>query len=188
MAWNHDHLTDAAAEDRALDWSVGGMREVTERLSVSRPADPAAAFTAVAEAVWWATIIDARLVRQYTDVYDAVLTEHAPAQRAMVEETLTGLRFVRNMMGNRAARIDFIGPPAAVGGDGVVAAWTWRPVPEPALGALPPEARPWEMTRYRAYEAWLAGRTIGEVFEHAAGFLNLAATRAADSDALAGHQ
>jgi hypothetical protein len=45
------------------------------------------------------------------------------------------------------------------------------------------------MTRYRAYDAHLAGHTIGEVFGRAAAFLDLAAAEAAavtDISAFAG--
>ena len=155
------------------------MLDVTERLSVFRPADEAAALTALAEAVWWVTIIDARLVRQYTDIYDAVLADHVAVQRPAIEGTLAGLRFVRNMTSGPVGHVDFIGPPTDPGRhDGVVAAWTWKRVPELSLASLPERVRPWEMTRYRAYKAWLADRTVGEVFERAARFLNLAATRA----------
>jgi hypothetical protein len=192
VAWNRHHLRDAAAEDRALDWSIAGMRDVTDRLWVGHPADAAAAFTAVAEAVWWVTIIDARLVRQYTDLYDDVLTAYTAVPPPVIEGTLAGLRFVRNMMSFRGGRVDFIAPPAGPGDeDSVAAAWTWNRVPEPALGPLPATVRPWETNRYRAYEAWLAERTVGEVFERATAFLNLAASQAApstDADAFAGQQ
>ena len=179
MAWNRDHLRDSAAEDRALAWSIAGMRDVTEQLSLCQPADQAAALTAVTEAVWWVTIIDARLVRQYTDLYDGVLAARVAVRRPVIEGTLAGLRFARNMMSDQAPRVDFIGPPACPGADdGVVAAWMWKRVPELALGPLSARVRPWETTRYRAYTAWLAGRTVGEVFGLAAPFLNLAASRA----------
>ena len=172
---------------------MAGMRDVTERLSLDRPADPAAAFTAVAEAVWWVTIIDARLVRQYTDLYDDVLAAHATVQRPVIEGTLAGLRFVRNTMSFPHERADFIRPPAYPGGGdgGVVAAWMWQRMPEAALGRLPATMRPWEANRYRAYRACVADRTVGEVFGRAAAFLNVAASRAAPSSragALAGRQ
>jgi hypothetical protein len=48
-------------------------------------------------------------------------------------------------------------------------------VPEPALA---PRGQAWELTRYLAYQAHLAGRTIGEVFGRAAAFLELAAVNA----------
>ena len=76
-----------------------------------QPVDQAAALTAVTEAVWWVTIIDARLVRQYTDLYDGVLAARVAVQRPVIEGTLAGLRFVRNMMSDQVRRVDFIGPP-----------------------------------------------------------------------------
>ena len=48
-------------------------------------------------------------------------------------------------------------------------------MPEPDLGSLPPRRQAWEMTRYRAYQAQLAGHPIGETFGQAAAFLKLAA-------------
>jgi len=57
-------------------------------------------------------------------------------------------------------------------------AWTWNPVPEPPLGSLLPRARAWEMARYRAYQARLAGHTIGEIFERTTAFLEWVAARA----------
>ena len=44
-------------------------------------------------------------------------------------------------------------------------------MPEPDLGSLPPRGQAWEMTRYRAYQAQLAGHTIGET-SAAAAFLS----------------
>ena len=60
-------------------------------------------------------------------------------------------------------------PPAPL------AAWTWKPVPEPALGALTPRGRAWEMNRYQAYQDQLASRAVGETFTQAAAFLGIAA-------------
>jgi hypothetical protein len=60
---------------------------------------------------------------------------------------------------------------------------------EPALASLPPRGQAWETTRYRAYQAQLAGRAIGEAFGRAAAFLKLAAANApaiADADVQAG--
>ena len=180
--WNRDHLTDAAAEERALEWSLTGMDDVIERLGVHQPADQAAAFEAVGEAVWWVTIIDARMIRQYMDLYDAVLAALVPAQHTMIEGTLAGLRFVRNQMGEDLQQAGFIEPPADAGdGDAMTAAWRWAHLPEPGLAALPGHMQPWEMTRYQAYEDWLAGNSVGRVFQRAGDFLNLAASRAAAS-------
>jgi hypothetical protein len=48
--------------------------------------------------------------------------------------------------------------------------------------------RSWELTRHRAYETWLAGRTVWEVFGRVTDFLNVAAAEAVaapDVDAFA---
>jgi hypothetical protein len=178
--WNHDHLTDAVAEERALEWSLTGMQDVVEQLAMGRPADQAAA-GAVAEAVWWVTIIDARLIRQYMDIYDAVLAERPAAQHPMIEGTLAGLRFVRNQMGADLQQAGFIEPPAEADTETVTAAWRWAHLPEPDLSEQPAHMQPWELTRFQAYEQWLAGTAVGRVFDRAAGFLNLAAGQAAAS-------
>jgi hypothetical protein len=180
VRWNREHLTDAAAEQRALEWSLAGMQDVTERLALCRPEeDGVVAFSAVAEAVWWVTIIDARLIRQYMDIYEAVLAAHDPAQRSMVEGTLSGLRYVRNQTTSETISAEFISPPAGAKGYGVPAAWGWNHIAEPALDDLPEDVRSWELTRYQEYEAWLAGNVVGDVFQRATGFLDLAVARVA---------
>ena len=55
-------------------------------------------------------------------------------------------------------------------------------MPEPTLASLPPRGKAWEMSRYRAYEAQLAGHTIGEIFGRAAGFLMTAAKATSMTD------
>jgi hypothetical protein len=40
--------------------------------------------------------------------------------------------------------------------------------------SMPPRGQEWEMSRYQAYQGYLAGRTIGETFNRAAAFLVLA--------------
>jgi hypothetical protein len=179
VSWNRDHSTDAAAEERALEWSLTGMRHVMERLTAGQPADEPDAFGAVAEAVWWVTIIDARMIRQYMDIYDAVLAAHAPDQQPTIEGTLAGLRFVRNQLGEDTPRPGFIDPPVPLDNrEAVIAAWRWNHLPEPDLAELPAHMQPWEMTRFQAYEQWLAGKSVSLVFHRAASFLNLAASRA----------
>ena len=44
--------------------------------------------------------------------------------------------------------------------------------------SLAPRGRAWELARYRAYQAYLAGHPIGHTFGRAAEFLNLAAANA----------
>ena len=101
----------------------------------------------------------------------------AAAQRKMTEDTFGGLRFVRNQMGYDAGHAEFVQPlDQGSGADGPrVAAWTWRSVREPALITLTPRGREWELTRYRAYQARLAGHPIGETFALATAFLGLVA-------------
>ena len=48
-------------------------------------------------------------------------------------------------------------------------------MPEPTLASLTSRAQEWEMTRYRSYQAELAGRAVGESFTRASAFLQLAA-------------
>ena len=52
---------------------------------------------------------------------------------------------------------------------------------EPKLATLTPRGQAWEMTRYQAYQAQLAGHTIGETFTRASAFLQQAV---ADAPAL----
>ena len=176
-AWNREHMSDPAAGASALVWSITAMSEATDRLPRVRAWNRPRAFTVINEAVWWITIVDATLVRHHPDAYDTVMTSQAPAQRQLVEETLAGLRFVRNRIGDEADLGEFIEPgdPSPGAGQRRITGWAWKPLPEPALGSLAPRGQAWEMTRYRAYQAQLAGHTIGEIFVRAAEFLNLAA-------------
>ena len=173
-AWNREHTGDLKAGASALEWSVTAMSDTTGRLSRVRAADRSRAFAVIGEAVWWVTIVDATLVRHHPDVYDAVIAGQAPAQRQLMEGTLAGLRFVRNRIGDEADLGEFIESGPGVR-EGRITGWTWKPAPEPALVPLSPRGRAWEMTRYRAYQAHLAGHTIGETFGRAAAFLKLAA-------------
>jgi hypothetical protein len=128
----------------------------------------------ISEAVWWVTMVDATLMRYHPDIYGGVLARQDAAQRRITEDTFGGLRFVRNRMGYDTDPAEFIQPRNSGAGAGRIAAWAWKPVPEPALASLTQRAREWEMTRYRAYQAQLAGQTVGETFGRAAAFLQLA--------------
>jgi hypothetical protein len=199
VAWNGENSVDSvdrAAGLSALDWSIGAMSDATERLATVRTWDPARAFGAASEAVWWVTIVDATLVRYYPDAYDAELNRQPDDERRLIEETLGGLRFVRNQVG--CGHVDFVRPPAGRGGagsgpdpgsgsgsgsgsapgEGGITAWMWNSLPKPALSGLHTRGRSWEMKRYRAYQARLAGHTIGETFGRAAGFLRPTAAKA----------
>jgi hypothetical protein len=117
-------------------------------------------------------------VRHHLDIYDGVMAGQAPTQRNLIEQTLAGLRFVRNHISPEASLAEFIQPSRPGLRQGPITSWTWKPVPDPALASLAPRGRSWELARYRAYQAHLAGNTIGETFGQTAAFLNLAAADA----------
>ncbi len=192
VAWNREHTGDPAAGASAFLWSITAMSDATERLPRVRAGDRPRALAVIGEAVWWITIVDATLVRHHPAAYDAVMAGHTPAGRQLIEETLAGLRFVRNRIGHDADLAEFVEPgaPGPGASNGRITGWTWKPVPEPALASLPPRGQAWEMTRYRAYQAHLAGHTIGEIFGRAAEFLKLAAANVpsiTDNSAHAAH-
>jgi hypothetical protein len=149
------------------------MRDTIGRLLRGEARDRSRAFAMISEAVWWVTIVDGTLVRYHPDGYDAVLERQPAVERDLIEGTLAGLRFVRNRAGQHVDHTDFIEPNAPR--DGRVAAWRWASVPEPALASLPPRGQAWEASRYREYEACLAGHTIEETFGRARAFLKRAA-------------
>jgi len=176
VAWNRQNASDPPLEAGALGWTITAMGETTDRLLRARSSDQPHAFAAISEAVWWVTMVDATLVRYHPEAYDAALARYGRAERRVIEGTFGGLRFVRNWMGYHVDHADFIQPRPNRGnaGAGLVAAWTWRSLPEPALSLLSERAQEWEMTRYLAYQARLAGQPIGETFRRAAAFLRLA--------------
>jgi hypothetical protein len=188
-AWNHEHTGDLKAGTSALQWSVTAMSDTTRRLSQATAWNQAQAFAVITEAVWWVTIVDATLVRHHLEAYDAVVAGQAPAERQLVEGTLAGLRFIRNRIGDEADLADFIEPsePASGSANGHITGWTWRPVPEPAPASIAPRGQPWEIARYRAYQAQLADHAIGATFTRAEAFLKVAANTPTLTDTATGH-
>jgi hypothetical protein len=178
IAWNSEHKGDPAVGASALEWSITAMDEAARRLPDAGAWDQPRAFAVIAETVWQVTIVDATMVRYYPDAYDAVLAALATPGRLRIEGTMGGLRFVRNRMRHEADHATFICPRPG-GAAGPITAWTWKSVAEPPLAALLPRGRAWELTRYRDYQAQLAGRPVGEAFERAAAFLRQAAGHAA---------
>jgi len=174
-AWNRERTGDPAAEASALQWSVTAMAETIERLPALRRWDRPRAFAAIGEAVWRVTLVDATLVRHHPDTYDSVMAAQPPARRWLIEQTLAGLRFVRNHIGEEASLAEFIRPGGPGAGRERLINWRWKPVPEPAFAALDSRRRGWELTRYQAYQAHLAGHAIGPTFGGAAEFIGLAA-------------
>ncbi|HEU5419682.1 MAG TPA: hypothetical protein VFV41_18485 [Streptosporangiaceae bacterium] len=188
VAWNREDASarPAPATVSALDWSITAMRDTTSRLLRARAVDRARAFAVVSEAVWWVTIVDAALVRYHPVPYDQVLAARPEEQREQIEGTLGGLRFVRNRMGYYLDPGDFVCPRnEAAAADSRITGWIWKSVPDPMLDLLPPSGQEWELTRYQAYQAWLAGHRVGEVFSTTAAFLRQAAAAAAQSEELA---
>jgi anti-sigma B factor antagonist len=179
-AWNREHMGDPAVEASALQWSVTAMSEATGRLPGVRLWDQPRALAAVGEAVWWITMVDATLVRHHRDVYDAVMAAAGAVERRLTEGTLAGLRFVRNRIGPETGLEALIDEGAGTGHRRITG-WTWKPTPEPALVHLPLRGQAWEMSRYRAYQAQLAGRTIGETLRRAVTFLTLTGADAASA-------
>jgi hypothetical protein len=179
VEWNREHSDAPVTGEGALDWSIAAMHETTARLQRADGWDEAHAFTAITEAVWWVTMVDATLVRYHPEIYGEVLAGHDPPERAVIEGTFAGLRFVRNRMGYEADHDDFIQPQFASGGTVAkpIAAWTWRPLPVPDLTLLQPQGQQWETSRYEAYQAQLAARAIGGTFRLAVAFLRRASER-----------
>ena len=163
----------------ALQWSITELSDTLERVNTS---DGPNTFALLGDAVWRLTIVDAALVRHHAKTYDAVMADQTPAGRRVIEGTFAGLRFVRNRISRDVDLAEFIEPRAPGPGEQLVTGWTWMSVPEPALASLPPRARSWAMTRYRAYQDQLAGHTIGEIFGRAVAFLELAARNAPSAD------
>jgi anti-sigma B factor antagonist len=177
-AWNRAHLGDPAVEASALSWSIAAMSEATARLPAVKVWDQQRAFAAIGEAVWWITMVDATLVRHHSAAYDSVLAAHTPAGRLLIEETLAGLRYVRNWISRGAGLEEAIDTGQ---GSRRITGWTWKHVPEPALAWLPPRAQLWELARHRAYQARLAGHTVGHTFGRAVTFLTLTGADAAST-------
>ena len=173
VAWNRALTGDPVVGYSALEWSVPAMRDAIRRLALASGSDQATVFAAVGDAVWAVTIVDAAMVRYHPDVYDRVLDGETSAQRQLIEESLAGLRFVRNQMTDHTVLVKFVEPadagnatdPAGVLG------WTWRSVTGPQPKRNRPSARTWQAARHRAYQLRLAGHAVGEVFELAEAFL-----------------
>ena len=103
---------------------------------------------------------------------------------------MAGLRFVRNRIAQEVDLAEIVEPrvPESAGGNAPITDWTWKRLPEPDLASLQSRAQAWEMTRYRAYQAQLAGRTLGGVFERVVAVLRLIAANATvDISAHAAH-
>lgn len=164
IKWIREHSGDPAAPANALAWSIAAMTDATARLSQAGTSDVLRIAAAVSEAVWWVTIVDSSMVRYEGDVYDSVLDALPAEDGRRIEETLAGLRYVRNQVGINVDPVEFIRP--APGGG-----WTWNSLPEPCLESLSARGQDWEMARYRAYQSRLAGHDLVATFELTSAFL-----------------
>ena len=189
VAWNKENKGHANVSTAALDWSLTAMAEATSRLARIRtlggsPAlDAQHAAVAVSDATWWVTIVDATLVRYHPDSYDATLDALPADQQEEIEQTLAGLRFVRNQMGIHLDPDEFIRVTGRAGGDGEPeVTLTWNALTPPTTGSLSPSGQEWERGRYLAYQERLAGQGVARAFTLAARFLRHAAGNAAEAN------
>jgi hypothetical protein len=165
------------------------MADSMHRLGTAAAMDLPQALAVISEAVWWVTIVDATMIRSHSGAYDLALAALDPAARQAAEGTLVGLRFVRNEMGYRADPVDFVQPQPRQGGagDSPVAAWIWKPVPAPDLGAVGGRCRGWEISRHHQYRTYLADHAVGQTIGRVAALLTQvhAADRAVEARGLA---
>jgi hypothetical protein len=171
VAWNRAQHNDLSHEVSALQWAVTAMADAVDRLAGMRALDRPRAFTAIGDAVWWVTIVDATLVRHYPDSYDQVTADLPAAERSQVEAILAGLRFIRNRLGLDQDLAEFICTGSGLASDAGICTWSWRLVGPPRLDAFSARGQEWEMARYQAYSSQLAGCSICDSFARAAAFL-----------------
>ncbi len=177
VIWNRQHADDLPAHADTLEWSIAAMWQATERLGDVPGCDPQDGYAIISEAVWWVTMVDATLVRYRADTYGELLASLSASDREVTEDTFGGLRYVRNRMAYDDLS-SFIEPVnlLARAGDaaGTVGNWTWVAVHAPVVPALTARGQQWEMSRYRSYQAQLAGRPVGQTFDRATAFLRRA--------------
>ena len=163
-----------------LEWATAAMTDTTEELLDACGWDEPHGFAVITEAVWWVTMVDATLVRYRPDSYGRALTGHDPRSRRVIEDTFGGLRFVRNRMGYDTGLADLIEtrPDASSAPGHRVGDWHWKTVPESAGHSQAGRGQEWELSRCEAYQAQLAGQTVGETFTRAFAFLQSALQQA----------
>ena len=169
-----------AVGSSVLDWSIAALREASGRLTRPGAWDRTRAFEAINDAVWRVTMLDAALVRYHPDVYDDTLDRLGAADQLLIEETLAGLRLVRNRVGEPDDLARFVEAGTQDWGPvtGQITGRRWKAVPPRSAGSRSKSGQAWELARYRAYESRLAGTAIGDTFERCTAFLLDAATRA----------
>ncbi|HEY2298535.1 MAG TPA: hypothetical protein VGH43_12455 [Jatrophihabitans sp.] len=126
------------------------------------------------------TMLDAALVRYHPNVYDDTLDRLSHADQALTEETLAGLRLVRNRVAEPGDLARFVdsGTTDSEPLTGQITSQRWKAVPARSSGSQSNSAQAWELARYRAYQNRLAGTAIGDTFDRSTTFLLAAAARA----------
>lgn len=171
MVWHQERTGDPIAGDSVLEWSVPAMSQAVRALVTVSGWDRTAGCAAVSDAVWAVTMVDAAMVRRHPGIYDEVLAGELVPDRRLVEESLAGLRFVRNRIPDHAAVAGFVAPSVDDPDEVGVLGWQWQSVSRPPLTRRRPRAQAWETARYEAYQTRLAGCPLGEVFQRAEAFL-----------------
>lgn len=153
---------------------MNAMNETTAVLSRVPRGDRRRGLTAIGEAVWSVTIVDATLMRHYPAAYDAAAAALTKSQRRVTEETLAGLRFVRNRIGHKVDLAELVDPSGPDGDatDPPVTDWVWKSAPGFDRASGSSRAQAWETARYRAYQARLAGHPVAEGVDRAVAFLH----------------
>jgi hypothetical protein len=118
-------------------------------------------------------MLDAALVRYYPSVYDDTLDRFSTADQVLTEETLAGLRLVRNRVREPDDLAPFVESGTTDWGPltGQITDRRWTSVPARPPGSRSKSALAWEQARYRAYQCRLAGTAIGDTFERCTNFL-----------------
>ena len=178
VAWNREQFGDVAVGSSVLEWAITAMGEATGRLTRLAAWDRTRAFEAITDAVWRVTMLDAALVRYCPTAYDDTLDRLGPADEVLTEETLAGLRLVRNRVREPDDLAPFVGSGTTDWGPftGQITNRRWQPVPPRPSGSRSKSEPAWEQARYLAYQRRLAGTAIGDTFERCTSFLLAVAT------------
>lgn len=185
LLWHLDRTEDPIVADSSLQWSVPAMTQAIRVLAMVDGQNSPAAYAAISDAVWAVTMVDAAMMRRHSGVYDEVLAGVPAPGRRLLEETLAGLRFVRNRIPDQSAVASLVVSSVDDRADGErapaagVMGWQWQSVPTPVVARRRARAQAWELARYDAYQARLAGRSVGEGFRLAEVFLVRTAAGAA---------
>jgi hypothetical protein len=151
---------------RAVDYTIRAMQRASLRIGQAAFGDDA--YAAIGETVWWITILD-KAVEDLPN-YRSVIAQGGP-----IENTVRGLRSVRNRIGHELAINDYVDlEHMHKRDDGSVLAYgTWRTVPPPT------DTRKWALKNHEAYVKALVGNPVWDSCNMAAYYLGGVADAAA---------